>query len=99
VITGLFAIPLALMAKRIPARAGWAIAGWNLFGALDLFAAVALGLTSAQGSPLQIFHAGVGSEAMQYLPYSLVPTVLVPFYLVTHAVIAAQLAAGPRRME
>ena len=96
VITGLFAVPLAPMAKRSPARARWAIAAWNLFGALDLFAAVALGLTSAQGSPLQIIHAGVGSEAMQYLPYSLVPTVLVPFYLVTHAVIAAQLAVDPR---
>jgi ABC-type uncharacterized transport system permease subunit len=75
---------------------GWIIAAWNLFGTLDLFAAVALGLTSAQGSPLQVIHAGVGSEAMQHLPYSLVPTVLVPFYLVTHAVIAAQLAARRR---
>jgi hypothetical protein len=35
----------------------------------------------------------VGSAAMQYLPYCLVPTVLVPFYLITHAIVAAQLAA------
>jgi len=96
VITGLLAIPLALVVAREPSPPGWIIAAWNLFGTLDLFAAVALGLTSAQGSPLQVIHAGVGSEAMQHLPYSLVPTVLVPFYLVTHAVIAAQLAAGRR---
>jgi hypothetical protein len=96
VITGLLAIPLALVVAREPSPPGWIIAAWNLFGTLDLFAAVALGLTSAQGSPLQAIHAGVGSEAMQHLPYSLVPTVLVPFYLVTHAVIAAQLTARHR---
>jgi hypothetical protein len=45
------------------------------------------------GSPIQLIHAGMGSAAMQYLPYCLVPTVLVPFYLITHAIVAAQLAA------
>ena len=55
--------------------------------------AVGLGITSAAGSPIQLIHAGVGSEAMQYLPYCLVPTVLVPFYLITHAIVAAKLAA------
>jgi hypothetical protein len=30
---------------------------------------------------------------MQALPFCLVPTVLVPFYLITHAIVAAQLAA------
>jgi len=70
-----------------------AIMRWNIFGTLDLFAAIGLGITSAAGSPLQLIHAGVGSEAMQYLPFCLVPTVLVPFYLITHAIIAAQLSA------
>ena len=56
-----------------------------------LVAAVGLGITSALGSPPQLIHAGVGSEAMQYLPFCLIPTVLVPFYLITHALIAAQL--------
>lgn len=90
ILTGLFAIPLALrVARGEPAS----IAAWNAFGALDLFAAVGLGLTSGQGSPLQLLHVGVGSEAMQSLPFSLVPTVLVPFYLITHAVVATQLVA------
>jgi hypothetical protein len=90
IITGLLAIPLALrVARGEPAS----IAAWNAFGALDLFAAVGLGLTSGQGGPLQILHVGVGSEAMQSLPFSLVPTVLVPFYLIVHAVVAAQLMA------
>ena len=91
IITGALAIPLALSVARsekLPVRG---VVLWNIFGTLDLIAAVTLGITSAAGSPLQLIHAGVGSEAMQYLPYCLVPTVLVPFYLITHAIIAAQL--------
>jgi hypothetical protein len=90
IITGLLAVPLALrVARGERAPVAW----WNAFGILDLIFAVGLGMTSAQGSPIQIFHVGVGSEAMQHLPFSLVPTVLVPFYLITHAIVAAQLAA------
>jgi len=96
IITGVFAIPLALAVARGGALPRAAIARWNLFGTLDLVAAVGLGLTSANGSPIQIFHMGVGSEAMQQLPFCLVPTVLVPFYLITHAVVAAQLIASRR---
>jgi hypothetical protein len=93
IITGAFALPLALSVVRSQKLPTAAIARWNIFGAIDLFAAVAFGMTSAAGSPLQLIHAGVGSEAMQYLPFCLIPTVLVPFYLITHAVIAAQLGA------
>ncbi len=91
IITGALAIPLALSVARSQKLPLSAIARWNIFGTIDLFAAVALGMTSAAGSPLQLIHAGVGSEAMQYLPFCLVPTVLVPFYLLTHAIVAAQL--------
>src|SRR5882724_849089 len=97
IITGVMAIPVARLAMGGSARAGLWIACWNLFGAADLVAAVTLGITSAPGSPLQLIHAGLGSEAMQYLPYSLVPTVLVPFYLITHAAVAAQLSARAKR--
>ena len=93
IITGLLAIPLALRVARGEAAS---IGAWNAFGALDLFVAVGLGLTSGQGGPLQLFHVGVGSEAMQSLPFSLIPTVLVPFYLITHALVAAQLVARRR---
>jgi hypothetical protein len=102
IITGALAVPLALSVARSQKLPVSAIARWNIFGTLDLVAAVALGLTSAAGSPLQVIHAGVGSEAMQYLPFCLIPTVLVPFYLITHAIVAAQLrvrrtaAASPR---
>jgi len=90
-ITGALAIPLALRIARCKEPSVRTIAGWNAFGALDLVVAVGLGITSAAGSPLQLIHAGVGSQAMQYLPLCLVPAVLVPFYLLTHAIVAAQL--------
>src|SRR6267154_4436367 len=93
IITGAVALPLALSVARSQKPPVGAIRLWNIFGTLDLFAAVGLGITSAAGSPLQLIHAGAGSEAMQYLPFCLVPTVLVPFYLITHAIIAAQLSA------
>jgi hypothetical protein len=71
-------------------RHAMAIGAWNLFGAADLVLAIAFGITSAEGSPLQIFP-GPGSEAMQHAPWSFVPTVLVPIWLILHAIIAVQL--------
>jgi hypothetical protein len=40
--------------------------------------------TTAAGSRLQIFMAAPGSAAMQQLLWSFVPTVLVPFSLISH---------------
>jgi hypothetical protein len=88
------AVPVALSVARSQKPPVGAIMRWNIFGTLDLIVAVGLGITSAVGSPAQLIHAGVGSEAIQYLPFCLVPTVLVPFYLITHGIIAAQLSAS-----
>jgi hypothetical protein len=92
IITGLLAIPLTLAVARSARPPVGPIVLWNMFGTLDLVAAVVLGLTSAAGSPVQLIHAGVGSAAMQYEPFCLVPTVLVPFYLITHGIVFAQLS-------
>jgi hypothetical protein len=95
VITGTLALPVALIAARTQ-RADGLVAAWNLFGTMDLVAAVFLGVTSANGSAIQLIFAGAGSEAMQHMPWNLVPTALVPFYLITHWVIAAQLVQRKR---
>ena len=90
IITGAAALPLLWLAinyKRHKAL----LHLWNAFGMLDLVLAIALGVTSAAGSPLQIFHDGPGSEAMQSLPWSTVPAVLVPLWMILHAVIWARL--------
>ena len=95
VVTGALALPVAWLALR---RQGDALVWvWNAFGTLDLVLAIALGVISANGSPLQLIHAGAGSEAVQVLPWSLIPTVLVPMFLVVHAVVFAQLARASRR--
>jgi hypothetical protein len=39
---------------------------------------------------LRIVHASVGTEAMATLPWSLVPSVFVPFFLIAHAIVRAQ---------
>jgi hypothetical protein len=90
IITGVVALPVLWLLQDGGARYTTPIAAWNLFGAADLMLAIAFGITSAQGSPLQLFPAP-GSEAMQHAPWSFVPTVLVPIWLILHAIIAVQL--------
>jgi len=91
IITGVVAIPMMRLATTGGAWRTTAIAAWDLFGTADLVLAITLGVMSAEGSPLQIFHTAPGSEAMQQLPWSFVPTVLVPLWLVLHAIIWVQL--------
>lgn len=91
VITGALAIPAAWVATRALASHRRAVLAWNSFGALDLLVAVALGVTSRNGSPLQLIHAGVGSAGLTHFPWSLVPTVLVPYFLICHALVLVQL--------
>jgi hypothetical protein len=90
IITGVLAVPVLWLLKDGVARHTTAIAAWNLFGTADLVLAIAFGITSSDGSPLQIFP-GPGSDAMQHVPWSFVPTVLVPLWLILHAIIAVQL--------
>jgi len=90
IITGAAAVPLLWLLKDGGARHATTIAVWNLFGAADLVLAIGFGVTSAEGSPLQLF-AAPGSEAMQHAPWSFVPTVLVPIWLILHAIIAVGL--------
>ena len=89
IITAVLAVPMLVLA-RDPARHVVALHAWNLFGMLDLAAALTLGVTSAAGSPLQIFPPP-GSAAMQALPFSLIPSVMVPLWLIMHGAIFAQL--------
>jgi hypothetical protein len=88
IITGIVAVPLLFVAVE---RNASAIAAWNYFGAADLVLAIFLGITSSDGAALQLFFYPPGSQAMQQLPWSFVPTVLVPFYLIMHATVWAQL--------
>jgi len=90
IITSLDAILLVAMLARGKATAGWIVA-WNVFGALDLVVATTLALFSLNGTPFQLIHVGAGSDAILHLPWSLIPTVLVPVYLLTHGIMFGQL--------
>lgn len=99
IIVGVIAIPLMLAAARNFTGSRRALLAWNILGTLDLVEAVALGVLSAPGSPLQIFGGSVGSTAMWSLPWSSIPTLLVPFYFITHGIIFARLLQGERRTD
>lgn len=90
IITGALALPVLWLVHE-NGRHTAAIHLWNAFGMADLVLAIGLGVTSAANSPLGIFRDGAGSEAMQHLPWSFVPTVLVPLYMIMHAVIWVRL--------
>ena len=97
IIVGVVAIPLMLVAARNSVGSRRALLAWNILGTFDLAEAVALGVLSAPGSPLQIYGGAVGSSAMWSLPWSSIPTLLVPFYFITHGIIFARLLQGERR--
>jgi hypothetical protein len=91
ILVGLTAIPLTLALARNPSgHRGWLLI-WNIVGTLDLVSALTLGILSAPGAPFQQFGGTVGSTAIWTLPWSAIPTLLVPFYLVTHGIIFARL--------
>ena len=89
IITGLFALQVARVAASQSANHPRVLL-WNAFGALDLILAVALGVTSQPGSPLQLLHAGAGSAAITTVPWGMIPAFLVPFYLIGHGVVFVQ---------
>ena len=94
IVTAAVALPLAFAVARGPRPA--AVFWWGVFGAADLLAAIVLGTLSANGTTLQLIHAGAGSEAVAFLPWSLIPTVIVPFFLILHGIIFAQLLRQER---
>jgi hypothetical protein len=99
IVVGLTAIPLTVAAARNLQNNRGNVLAWNIFGTLDLITAVSLGVASAPGSPLQIFGDTIGSTAMWSLPWSTIPTLLVPFYFITHGIIFARLLQGERRTD
>ena len=99
ILTGLFAIPLAVMAGRGVEHSVAPLTLWNAFGALDLAVAISLGLLSAPGTPLRIFTEGPGTMAMTELPWIMVAAMLVPLYLLIHLSIATKLRSSRRIIQ
>jgi hypothetical protein len=96
IITGLVAIPLAISIAR-GSFSKSSVAWWNAFGALDLFTALTLGALSQDGVPFRVFFSEPGLTAMTQLPSVIVPTILVPIYLLLHLTVAYRLGQAPAR--
>jgi hypothetical protein len=67
--------------------------GWNVFGLLDLGAAISLGVITAPG-PLRVFMGEPSSAMMNDLPMLLIPGFLVPLLISTHLALLARLAGA-----
>jgi hypothetical protein len=97
ILTGLLAIPVALLARRGIARQARIIRWWNRFGSADLLLALTLGALSARGAPFQLFTGGPGTLTLTQFPWVMIPAMLVPTYLLIHLMIAARLRSAARR--
>lgn len=94
IVTALLAVPLAIALARRSGLLRMPLALWNAFGTLDLIVAISLGLFSAPNTPWRVFFEAPGTAAMAALPWVMVPAMLVPFYLLIHLTIAAQLRSS-----
>ena len=96
ILAGAAALPVSwAILKQVP---GWRsiTLAWNAFGLADLAAAVALGVTSAEGSPVRVFFAEPGTAIMSGLPWVLVPAFLVPALMLTHLAVFYRLLTPAR---
>ena len=60
---------------------------WNSFGLLDFLIAVSVG-TALRSAWL---GGEITTDPMAFLPLSLIPTLIVPFYMITHLIVFLQL--------
>ncbi len=64
-----------------------ALQRWNSFGFLDFLIAVTVG-TALRSS---LLGGEITTDPLAFLPLSLIPTLVVPFYMITHLIIFLQL--------
>ena len=90
IITGIAAVPVLWLLKGTGCDTPWQSAP-GIYSALPILCSrLPLVSRRRRARLLQIFPAP-GSEAMQNVPWSFVPTVLVPIWLILHAIIAVKL--------
>ena len=65
---------------------------WNTFGLVDLLSALMVGVLSSNGPLGVLSRGGVTTELMVTFPVSLIPTFLVPLFILLHLLTFARLA-------
>jgi hypothetical protein len=82
-IIAVTALPMAIGISR-HGVIGKRFVAWNIFGLLDLFTAVGLGIMFSKSTFGVLAGAGPDTYLMSVLPLSLVPTFLVPIFILLH---------------
>lgn len=83
------ALALGIALYRGPVAKGW-VAAWNGYGLADFIVALSIGIAVSQPG-LAALAGGVSMAPMQSFPVGMIPAFFVPFYIITHIIIALQL--------
>ena len=98
VITGLFALPVAISLASGGEDGRKAAIAWNIFGLLDFTVAIAIGLITSPG-PLQLIVPTIPNAAIGFYPTVLIPAFTVPSSILLHALSLRQLNRRGRGAE
>ncbi|PRY06376.1 MFS transporter [Paraburkholderia sp. BL25I1N1] len=90
VLTGLFAVPVAIAAASGAAQGRKAAIAWNIFGLADFAVAITLGMITSPG-PFQLIVPSVPSIGAGAYPDALTPAFVVPGSILLHALSLRQL--------
>lgn len=90
VLTGLFAVPVAITLASGTAEGRRAAILWNVFGLADLAVAITLGMIMSPG-PFQLIIPQGPSMALDSFPNVLTPAFVVPSSILLHALSLRQL--------
>jgi hypothetical protein len=90
VLTGLFAVPIAISLGTGTLEARKAATAWNIFGLTDFAVAVFMGLITAPG-PFQLIVPTVPSIGAGACPTIMIPAFAVPSSILLHALSLRQL--------
>jgi hypothetical protein len=95
VITGLFAVPVAISLMGAAGEGRKAAIAWNVFGILDLVIAISMGMITSPG-PLQLIVPDVASIGTASYPTVMVPAFAVPSSILLHVLSLRQLRRRAR---
>lgn len=83
------ALALGIALYRGPVGKGW-VAAWNGYGLADFIVALSIGVAVSEPG-LAALTGGVSMAPMQSFPVGMIPAFFVPFFIITHIIIALQL--------
>lgn len=98
IITGAGAAVLTVAILRGSQPSPRTIGAWNMFGLLDLVAAVSLALLATPGALFQVFTDVPVQSAFTQLPWILVPAAIVPALFFVHLAIFRKLKTDRREL-